>query len=73
MPGTGTEAIIAGYMGKGRTFDNAIAHFAKAYHQQVVSDHKLMLEAIGSGRIEAKNDSLMLPVTTSLNQLYLTQ
>ena len=52
----GDQAIIAGYMGKGKTFDIAIADFAMAYHQQVVRDHKMMLEAIGSGRIEAYND-----------------
>jgi uncharacterized protein (DUF2252 family) len=52
----GDQAIIAGYMGKGKTFDIAIADFAKAYHQQTVSDHKIMLEAIRSGKIEAHND-----------------
>ena len=52
----GDQAILAGYMGKGKAFDVAIADFAKAYHKQVVSDHKLMLEAIESGRIGAKND-----------------
>jgi uncharacterized protein (DUF2252 family) len=52
----GDQAIIAGYMGKGKTFDIAIADFAKAYHKQTVSDHKVMLEAIRSGKIEAQND-----------------
>jgi uncharacterized protein (DUF2252 family) len=52
----GDQAIIAGYMGKGKTFDIAIADFAKAYHQQTVSDHNVMLEAIRSGKIEAQKD-----------------
>jgi uncharacterized protein (DUF2252 family) len=52
----GDQAIIAGYMGKGKTFDHAIADFAKAYHQQIVSDYKVMQEAIQSGKIEAHND-----------------
>jgi uncharacterized protein (DUF2252 family) len=52
----GDQAIIAGYLGKGKTFDIAIADFAKAYTRQMVRDHKLMLEAIKAGRIEAHND-----------------
>jgi hypothetical protein len=37
---------------RGKTFYNAIADFSKAYHQQTVSDHEVMLEAIRSGKIE---------------------
>ena len=52
----GDQAIIAGYMGKGKTFDIAIADFAKAYYKQTLSDHKVMLEAIKSGKMQAQND-----------------
>jgi len=52
----GDQAIIAGYMGRSKVFDTAMADFAKAYYLQTVGDHKLMKDDIRSGRIEAKND-----------------
>jgi uncharacterized protein (DUF2252 family) len=53
---SGDPAIIAGYLGKGSAMDFALADFAKDYCQQTIKDHQALLEAIESGRIEAKND-----------------
>jgi hypothetical protein len=51
---SGDPALIAGYLGKGDAFDYAMADFARSYAVQTANDHQAMLEAIGSGRIEAK-------------------
>ncbi len=53
---SGDPAIIAGYLGKGNTMDYALADFAKDYCQQTIKDHEALIEAIESGRIEAKSD-----------------
>ena len=53
---SGDPAIIGGYLGKGTTMDYALADFAKDYCQQTIEDHEALLDAIESGRIEAKND-----------------
>jgi hypothetical protein len=51
---SGDPALIAGYLGKGDAFDYAMADFARSYATQNAKDHMAMLEAIKSGRIEAK-------------------
>jgi uncharacterized protein (DUF2252 family) len=51
---SGDPALIAGYLGKGDTFDYAMADFAQNYAAQNAKDHQMMLEAIETGRIEAK-------------------
>ena len=51
---SGDPALIAGYLGKGDAFDYAMADFARSYAAQTTKDHQAMLEAIESGRIEAK-------------------
>jgi hypothetical protein len=43
-----------GYLGSGDTFDRAIAAFAEAYADQNERDHAALLDAIGSGRVEAQ-------------------
>jgi len=53
---SGDPAIIGGYLGKGSSMDYALADFAKDYCQQTIEDHEALLDAIESGRIEAKND-----------------
>ena len=53
---SGDPAIIGGYLGKGTTMDYALADFAKDYCQQTIEDHEALVDAIESGRIEAKND-----------------
>jgi hypothetical protein len=50
---SGDPAIIAGYIGKGSVFPNAIAQFADAYMKQNLADHARMGEAIKAGTIEA--------------------
>jgi hypothetical protein len=45
--------MIAGYVGDGDVLDEAIATFAAAYADQTERDHALLVDAVGSGRIEA--------------------
>lgn len=52
---SGDAATIAGYLGKGRAFDKAVARYARAYADQVGRDFELFRQAIRSGRF---------PVTT---------
>jgi hypothetical protein len=51
---SGDPIAIAGYLGKGRGFDRALAEFAEAYADQNERDHAALLEAIAEGRIEAE-------------------
>jgi uncharacterized protein (DUF2252 family) len=51
---SGDPALIAGYLGKNETFDYAMGDFAKSYAAQTVEDHEAMVEAISSGKIEAR-------------------
>ena len=50
---SGDSAMIAGYLGDGSSFDDAIAAFAIAYADQTVADHATFLAAIHNGRIAA--------------------
>lgn len=50
---SGDSAIIAGYIGKGKAFANAIGQFADKYVEQNESDHRSLIEAIREGKIEA--------------------
>nr|WP_315597690.1 DUF2252 domain-containing protein [uncultured Cupriavidus sp.] len=50
---TGDAAMMAGYMGSGRTFDDAICEFATEYASQNRSDFRAYLAAIREGRIQA--------------------
>jgi uncharacterized protein (DUF2252 family) len=50
---SGDAAQIAGYLGRGESFDAAIAEFALAYAAQTTADHAAFLSAIARGRIEA--------------------
>jgi len=40
---SGDAAMIAGYLGKGSAFDEAVADFAMAYARQSVADHALLV------------------------------
>lgn len=53
---TGDAAMIAGYMGTGQTFDDAIGEFAVEYADQNRSDHRAFIKAIREGRIKAMTD-----------------
>ncbi len=48
---SGDSQAIAGYLGTGEAFDNAIADFAVAYADQNDADYKQFKAAIDSGRI----------------------
>jgi hypothetical protein len=50
---TGDAAAIAGYLGSGSVFDDAIADFALTYADQSESDFAAFMSAIESGRIDA--------------------
>src|SRR5438874_9958407 len=51
---TSDPAQISGYLGKGDTFDRAIASFAEAYADQMERDHADLLAAIKEGRVQAQ-------------------
>jgi uncharacterized protein (DUF2252 family) len=51
---TTEPAVIAGYLGKGSSFDEAMGHFALSYARQNEADHATLLRAIKSGRVAAE-------------------
>ena len=53
---SGDAAMIAGYMGSGHTFDDAISEFATEYCSQNRSDYRAFVSAIREGRIKAMVD-----------------
>jgi len=50
---SGDSAQIAGYLGRGEQFDNAIASFAESYADQVERDHHALVAAIAKGAVSA--------------------
>jgi uncharacterized protein (DUF2252 family) len=52
---TGEPALIAGYCGGSKAFDEALADWAEAYGDQTTSDHAALVTAIKSGRVTAVN------------------
>jgi uncharacterized protein (DUF2252 family) len=55
---TGDAAAIAGYLGQTNQFDLAIGRFAAAYADQTVLDHRLLIDAVNEGRVEAIEETL---------------
>ena len=51
---TADPALIAGYLGGGGTFDEAMGDFAMAYAKQNQADHASLLRAIKSGKVKAE-------------------
>ncbi len=49
---SGDRIAISGYLGKGDTFDKAIATFAETYADQNERDYEAMKAAVDAGRIE---------------------
>lgn len=49
---SGDAAQISGYLGKGETFDQAIADFSIAYADQCEKDHATLERAVRSGQLE---------------------
>ena len=47
-------ALIAGYLGKGDAFDEAVEKFAVAYADQTERDYAALLKAIRAGGIRAR-------------------
>jgi hypothetical protein len=45
---------IAGYLGKGKGFDKAIAAYAEAYAEQNAADFAAFTDAVRSGRLTAQ-------------------
>ncbi|GJD49668.1 hypothetical protein OPKNFCMD_2401 [Methylobacterium crusticola] len=58
---TGDSAAIAGYCGRDRQagLREALAAWADAYGEQNAADHRRLLEAVASGRIEAAPDPFL--------------
>ena len=51
---SGDAIGIAAYLGSGDVFDRAITAFAEDYADQNERDYRALLEAIDSGRVEAR-------------------
>ena len=51
---SGDVIAIASYLGRGSSFDRAMASFAETYADQNERDYTAMMDAVASGRIEAK-------------------
>jgi len=51
---SGDAIAISAYLGRGDTFDRALTDFAETYAAQNEEDHRALLEAIESGRLEAE-------------------
>ncbi len=49
---SGEPAKISGYLGKGDTFDKAIADFSVAYADQSEQDHEVLMKAVRAGKLE---------------------
>jgi len=50
----GDRIAIASYLGKGETFDRAVADFATAYADQNERDYEALVRAVRSGRLTAE-------------------
>ena len=53
---SGDRIAIGSYLGKGETFDNAIADFSERYADQNELDYAALADAAKSGRIEVETD-----------------
>jgi uncharacterized protein (DUF2252 family) len=51
---SGDWIAIASYLGKGDTFDNAIADFSAAYAEQNERDYEALVQAVRAGRVPAR-------------------
>ena len=54
---SGDAAMIAGYLGSGPAFDDAISEFAFEYASQNAADYRSFIKAIRAGRVAAQIDS----------------
>jgi uncharacterized protein (DUF2252 family) len=51
---SGDRIAIGAYLGKGETFDQALAEFAVAYADQNQRDYQALVDAVKSGRLQAE-------------------
>ena len=51
---SGDAAVLRGYLGKSEAFEDALVDFSVAYADQNECDHSALLDAIQSGRVEAR-------------------
>src|SRR5690242_17910402 len=51
---SGDRIAVAAYLGKGDSFDEAIAAFAIAYADQTERDHQALVAAVRNGRLRAE-------------------
>jgi Uncharacterized protein conserved in bacteria (DUF2252) len=49
-------ALAAAYLGSSATFDEAIANYAASYAEQNNLDHRVLVEPIDQGQIQAQTD-----------------
>jgi uncharacterized protein (DUF2252 family) len=49
---SGDAAMIAGYLGKSESFDDALVRYATGYAEQTLRDHEAFAAAARSGRVE---------------------
>jgi uncharacterized protein (DUF2252 family) len=54
---SGDRAAIAAYLGRGDTFDGAVAEWALSCADRTDADHAALLAAIDAGRITARHDT----------------
>lgn len=52
---TGDRIAIAAYLGSGGVFDQAIVDFSQAYADQNERDHRVLVEAVESGQVQAES------------------
>ena len=51
---SGCSSTLSGYMGKGDTFDRALAEFSVAYADQNERDHAALANAVRAGKVKAE-------------------
>jgi uncharacterized protein (DUF2252 family) len=52
---SGDRIAIAAYLGRGDSFDRALARFATSYADQNEKDHQTLLDAVSAGRVTARD------------------
>ncbi|MFF4804411.1 DUF2252 domain-containing protein [Streptomyces sp. NPDC001351] len=53
---SGDPIAIGAYLGRGDTFDRALARFAQAYADQNERDHRALGDAVAAGHVSARTD-----------------
>jgi uncharacterized protein (DUF2252 family) len=54
---SGDPALISGYLGRGDSFDHAVAAFASSYADQTERDHAAMVQAVQAGHLVAETET----------------